>query len=568
VSKQAFAKSARSAASQMLAAAIVKHSPEAIVIINEQGRIELFNPAAERMFGWSAGEALGRNVRMLMPEPWRSAHDGYLRRYLETGAPHIICRPGRELEAVRKDGEVFPIELMVAEMREGAQRRFLGFIRDITVRKQQESELMHQATHDAVTGLPNLARMSERIRQGVMDGAARMFLFFISIDRFQTMNEVLGHAAGDRILWQVGQRLLRHVGESDMLAHIGGSGFALLQERPVAHPLATARAIHDEFRTPLRVRAFRVDADVSIGMACAPDHGQDADDLLRRAQIAMQSARDRQTGFAIYDDEMESTMKQQLTLAGELRSAIAEGQLELHYQPKVRIEDGRITGAEGLVRWRHPEKGLIRPDLFIPLAEETDIIHDFTDWLLETATRQIARWQQQGRDWSVAVNLAPRNLLDADLPDRMREFARRAGIETSWLVAEITERGFIADPDAALATLHRLHAEGVPIAIDDFGTGYSSLAYLKDMPLSELKIDGTFVRAMNTDAGALTIVQMVVQMAHFLGFEVTAEGVEEDNELERLRILGCDRAQGYRIGRPMPPEEWNAWLDASPWRPG
>ncbi len=566
MSKQAFAESAREAANQALVGAIVRYSPEAIVTTDDCGRILLFNPAAERMFGWSAGEVLGRNVSMLMPEPWRSEHDGYIKRYLETGDPRIICKPGRELEAVRKNGEVFPIELMVAEMQAGSQRRFLGFIRDITVRKRQESELLRQARHDAVTGLPNLAQMVEAIRQAIMDRRERMFLFYISIDRFQTMNEVLGHMAGDRILWKVGRRLSDVADATDTLAHIGGSGFALLQTEPSGHPLDTARAIQDAFKKPLLVRSFRVDADVSIGMASFPDHGEDADDLLRRAQIAMQAARECQTGFAIYDDEMEARKAQQLDLAGELRTAIAEGHLELHYQPKVHLDEARVVGAEALVRWRHPERGMIRPDLFIPLAEETDIIHDFTSWLLEAATQQLARWQAQGKDWSVAVNLAPRNLLDADLPARAHEAIQKAGVQPSRLVAEITERGFIADPDAALTTLHRLHERGIPISIDDFGTGYSSLAYLKDMPLSELKIDRSFVQAMSRDAGALTIVQTVVQMAHFLGFEVTAEGVETENEIERLRMLGCDRVQGYWVARPMAPDEMMAWVEQSAWR--
>ena len=402
-----------------------------------------------------------------------------------------------------------------------------------------------------------------------MDGGGRLFLFYISIDRFQTMNEVLGHAAGDRILWKVARRLSENVcTPSDMLGHIGGSGFALLQINPAQHPLKTAKIIQRSLKEPLRVRSFRVDADVSIGMVSSPEHGEDADDLLRRAQIAMQAARARQTGFAIYDDEMETTQRQQLELAGELRTAIAEGQLELHYQPKLRLDEGRIVGTEALVRWHHPERGMIRPDLFIPLAEETDIIHDYTAWLLDAATEQLAKWRAEGREWSVAVNLAPRNLLDADLPARMHEAIQKAGVRPSRLVAEITERGFIADPDAALTTLQRLHERGVPISIDDFGTGYSSLAYLKDMPLSELKIDRTFVQAMNRDAGALTIVQTVVQMAHFLGFEVTAEGVETEDEVERLLMLGCDRVQGYLIARPMPATELATWAERFAWRKG
>lgn len=549
---------------QALVEAIVEHSPQAIVAIDQTGSICLFNAAAERMFGWKAGEVLGRNVRMLMPEPWRSEHDGYLRK-AGHHARHLKNELGRNLEAVRRDGQIFPIELVISRAGREDSPWFLAYIRERSIQQKLQHPLPHPH-YDAVTGLATMARLTERL-QSAMQSGRRLFLFFIGLDRFQTLNEALGHATVDRILWKVGRRLSRRFPlAEDELAHIGGSTFALMHADPAEHPLELAKAVQDCLKEPLRIHAFRVAAEVSIGMACHPDHAEKADELLRRAQIAMQAARARQVGFAIFDEEMETSQREQLELAGELREGLANDQLELHYQPKICLESRAFTGVEALVRWRHPERGMIRPDLFIPLVEETDMIHEFTAWLLRTAARQARAWRERGLDWNIAINLAPRNLLDADLPLRVQEAADAFGIGPEMLTAEITERGFIADPATALDTLHRLKELGMAISIDDFGTGYSSLAYLKDMPLQELKIDGSFIQAMEQDPGALTIVHSVIQMAHYLGFEVTAEGVETSHELERLGYLGCDRIQGYLIARPMPPDEITAWASTSNWQ--
>ena len=545
----------------------MENSPNGIVTVDDKGIIRLFNPMAERLFGYTAKEVTGKNVSMLMPEPYRSEHDGYIRHYLETGQPRVIRGSGRELTGLGKANEPVPIELMVAEMRVGDQRYFLGFIHDITERRQRDAQLEYMVTHDSVTGLVNWDKLASRINAAIAVSEP-FLLFYLSLDRFQAINEVLGRSAGDQVLLKVGERLVSKSRRGEEIAHIGGSVFALLYPNPegVLKALDMARSIHACLEMPLQLEQFSVDTEASIGIVSYPDHGCDAEDLLRHGQIAMQAARDRQIMLAVYDNEMEFYQLRHLTLAGELRHAIEAGELVVYYQPKVDMSSEHITGVEALVRWQHPEKGMIRPDLFIPMAEETGIIHPFTAWLIEEVSQQIRQWQNRGIDLVVAINLAPRNLLEADLPGRLERAIMSQGIHPEHFMMEITERGFIADPQRAMATLNRIHEIGMPISIDDFGTGYSSLAYLKDMPIDELKIDQSFISTMNEDAGTLTIVQTIIQMAHFLGLEVTAEGVESAEEWRRLELMGCDRAQGYYMGKPMPVEELERWLLDSPWR--
>jgi len=326
-----------------------------------------------------------------------------------------------------------------------------------------------------------------------------------------------------------------------------------------------ARLLRASLATPLKLEQFSLDTEASIGIVCYPGHGQHAEDLLRYAQVAMHAARHRQVMVAIYDHDMEQYQIEYLTLASELRHAIEANDLIIYYQPKVDISSRKIVATEALIRWQHPEKGLIQPDLFIPMAEQTDIIHPFTAWLIDAVADQISQWQDKGIHMMVAINLAPRNLLEADLPQRLQHALNRWHIDPSSLMLEITERGIIAEPQRALAILDRIHDLGISISIDDFGTGYSSLKYLKDLPIDELKIDQSFISAMYRDKTSLTIVKMVTQMAHSLGLEVTAEGVETEQDWQELESMGCDRIQGYYTGKPMPPDVFEQWMLESPW---
>jgi len=553
-------------ASHELVHAIVENSPNGIITIDEQGIIESFNPTAERLFGYTPNEVIGKNINMLMPEPWRSAHDGYIHRYQTSGKPRIICKPGRELIGLAKGGRPFPIELMVAEMRIGGTRHYLGFIHDISARKQLDAQLQHMLSHNQVTGLINRAKLISLTDSAIVDNRS-FLLFYLGLDRFQVINEVLGHSTGDQVLAKVGKRLTALCLHGETIAHIGGSAFAMMCPNPVGeiNALRLGKSIHTCLEQPLQLQQFAVDAEASIGIVCYPVHGQNAEDLLRCAQIAMQAARQRQIMFAVYDDDMAYFQMEHLTLASELRHAIEVDELIVYYQPKIDIAGEHIVGVEALIRWQHPERGMIQPDSFIPMAEETGIIHAFTAWLIHEVCRQIRAWLDMDIDLIVAINLAPRNLLEADLPEQLHQAILSWNISPANLMMEITERGLIAEPKRAMNTLDRIHHLGIPISIDDFGTGYSSLAYLKDLPVDESKIDKSFIECIHEDASSLTIVQMVIQMAHHLGFEVIAEGVESASDWKRLELLTCDRAQGYYMSEPMPADQLVRWMSESPW---
>ncbi len=546
--------------------AIVQHAPNAMIVADDKGRIRSFNPAAERLFGYSEKEVIGRNVRILMPEPYRSAHDSYIRRYLETGIPHIIGTSGRELTAVRKDGNSFPIELLVAEIPFEDRRHFLGIVQDISERKRHEAELVHMTLHDPLTGLPNRRALAERMDEAVTMQKA-FALFYLGLNRFRAVNEVLGHATGDQALVKTGKRIKAACGRTAVMARIGGDIFAVYW--PGLHDpdkvTETAHKLLDCMRQPMQLQRYSIDVDARIGIALFPDHGQSAEEILRRAEIAMDAAKRQQVSCAFYDKAMERYQAEHLALVGELRQAIVGGELQLHYQPKIDMRSRRIAGVEALVRWHHAKKGFIPPDMFIPLAEESGLIHDFTSWLLDAAAKQAAAWRRQGLPLTIAVNLAARNLTEADLPDRIHALLRRRRLKPEALMLEITETGMMADPKRARAMLCRIHEMGIALSIDDFGTGYSSLAYLKDLPLDELKVDQSFVGVMAHDESSKKIVTATIQLAHNLGLTVTAEGVESEEAWRLLAAMGCDRAQGYYMGRPMAAKEFEQWLRKSPW---
>jgi len=554
--------------SDALAHAIVENSPNGIVTIDSTGIIQSFSPKAEEISGYSAKEIIGKNINMLMPEPYRSEHDAYIQHYQRTGLPHIICQPGRELPLLTKQGLSTPIELMVAEMQVNGEKHFLGFIHDISQRKKLEAELSFAATHDQ-TGLINHNQLVLHLNDAIARDEP-FLLFYLGLEHLESINEVLGHGTGDQVLAKVGKRLVSVSPPDAFIAHIGGSIFTVLW--PIrtnsVNTLDRAQAIHDCLSLPLKLNDLSVDAEATIGVVSCPKQSVCAVDLLRYGQVAMQAARKRQVPSTEYDSEMEILQVEHLTLACELKHAIDAGELVVYYQPKIDIPQAKIVGMEALVRWIHPEKGMIPPDLFIPMAEETGIIHPFTDWLLNEVSKQMGKWQDKGIELIVAINLAPRNLLEADLPERLQHAITRWNIKPSNFMMEITERGLVTDPQRTRETLERIHALGMPVSIDDFGTGYSSLTYLKDFPISELKIDKSFITAMGENANSLTIVQTVVQMSHFLGIEVIAEGVEFAQEWKRLEFMGCDKAQGYFMAKPMPADALEHWMLESPWARG
>ncbi len=436
-----------------------------------------------------------------------------------------------------------------------------------------EALLGHQALHDVLTGLPNRScfydRTEQAMRQGGRDGCSSAVMLF-DLDRFKEINDTLGHKYGDRILCEVGPRINRVLRDADTVARLGGDEFCVLLPRVegLADALEVAERIIAVLEVPLEVDGMVLGIEASCGIALAPDDGDNADLLLQRADVAMYVAKGSNVSVVAYTDELNVNTPARLTLLGDLRSAIAEDQLVLHYQPKAKLADGQVTGVEALVRWQHPTLGLLPPDQFIPVSEHTGLIKPLTGWVLTHALAQCRQWLDQSHvggfaELSMAINLSTRSLLDDDFPAEVTATLDRFGIPPHLLELEITESAIMTDPMRARRLLTELAEIGVRISIDDFGTGYSSLAYLKDLPVSQLKIDQSFVMHMHDDANDAIIVRSVVDLGHNLGLQTVAEGVEDAETWEQLAQLGCDSAQGYFLARPMPPEALPAWLEDS-----
>ena len=547
---------------------VVVHANDAVLIteawpVDLPGpRIVYANQAFTRTTGYSQEEVLGRTPRLLQgPNSDRATLDR-VRAALE-GWQAVVA----EMLNYRKDGSTFWVEFSIVPVADASGRvtHWVSVQRDVTAGRQHEA-LRHQASHDALTELPNRTLLQERLADALRASArddAPLALLLLDLDHFKEVNDALGHHAGDGLLRQVGPRLHSALCASDTVARLGGDEFAvLLPGADAAAAGAVGGAILAALEPPFEVAGRVVEVRASVGAALAPAHGTAAEDLLRRADVAMYMAKRGQRGYALYDPAQDTHTPERFTLIQELRQAIGDGGLILHFQPQVLLGSGRGCGMEALVRWPHPTRGLIPPDEFVPLAEQTGLIVPLTRWVLETALHRCAAWQRAGHQFGVAVNLAMSSLHDAQLPNTVAALVERAGIAPGNLTLEITEGGLMADPARAMAVLTRLDSLGVQIAIDDFGTGYSSLSYLKRMPVDELKIDRSFVLGMG--AGQvdkdLAIVRSVIALGRALELRVVAEGVETAEALELVRDAGCDVVQGYHLSRPLPPLQLEHWL--------
>ncbi len=421
-----------------------------------------------------------------------------------------------------------------------------------------------EARTDDLTGLANRRRFSEAVeRRAAQPGTAPWALMLIDLDRFKEVNDSLGHAIGDQLLVLVAERLRSGARGGDVLARLGGDEFAvLLADGDAAAGLACGERIRAALTAPFALDGIAVHVDASIGVAAAPEHGQDGSTLLQRADVAMYAAKSTRGGVRAYEGALDRNTRERLELVTELRTAVTDGQLFLHYQPKVDLTSGRVIGVEALCRWLHPERGLVPPDEFIPLAEDSGLMRELTELVLAQALRQSGEWAGRGLVLPVAVNLSPSNLLDASLPQRVAALLDQHGLAPEALEVEVTETILLLDHARAMQVLLQLRALGVRLAVDDYGTGYSSLAYLKDLPVHDLKLDRSFVLGMDSDPLAAAIVRSTVGLAHTLGLRIIAEGVENEDVLETLRGYGCDQAQGFHISRPMPADALEAWVRA------
>jgi diguanylate cyclase (GGDEF)-like protein len=427
----------------------------------------------------------------------------------------------------------------------------------------------HEALHDPLTGLLNRSAMRERIRKLVpapqtTDGR-RAAMMVLDLDGFKAVNDTLGHPAGDMLLTQVADRLRASIRPIDVVARLGGDEFAVLltQLPDAAKAGEIATQLLDRLRTGFyTVHGIELTVDASLGIALIPEHGDDADLLLQRADVAMYQAKSSRAGIVVYDEATDLHDVAELGLLAELRRAIEADELVLHYQPKARLATGDIVGVEALVRWQHPVRGLLGPDAFIPMAENTGLMAPLTEWVLRRAMEQAARWRDRGLTLPVAVNVSPRSLLEGDLPGTLLRLLANAGLSSDLLEIEITETAIMADPDGAVRALRQLQAMGVRVSIDDFGTGYTSLSYLKALPVHTLKIDKAFVADILENHKDQAIAESIIALGHKLGLSVIAEGIENDDVWQRLISLNCDEGQGYHLARPMPSADLKRWMAA------
>ncbi|MBW1601582.1 bifunctional diguanylate cyclase/phosphodiesterase [Streptomyces sp. JJ66] len=419
---------------------------------------------------------------------------------------------------------------------------------------------------DPLTGLPNRLWLMERTWSALHDAdraGARAALVLIDLDRFRSVNDTLGHLAGDRLLLQVADRLRSALPRGAEVARLGGDEFAVLLPLAVSTTSAqrAARTVVSALSSPLHLDGHSLVLEASAGVAVFPDHAREAEGLLRRADVAMYEAKRDRSGVEVYDVTRDGNTVDRLGLLGDLRRALEVGEVELHYQPKVRF-DGQVTGLEALVRWNHPERGRVAPDTFIAIAESSGLMPRLTEHVLETALGQVARWRAAGLTVPVAVNVSPRDVHTPGFAGAVAARLARHGVPASALQLEITEHVLLEEPRQAADTLAGLAGHGVKMSLDDFGTGYSSLVHLRRLPVSELKIDRSFVARLAVDSQDAEIVRCTVDLAHSLGLLVVAEGVEDDETWERLRDLGCDAVQGWLVAAAMPPAETTAWLRA------
>ena len=539
--------------------AVVQSSPLAIIVIDPTGNVQMWNPAAEQILGWSAREVLGHPIPIRPEETKKETRD--------RGAEREVKRfVNLERRYKRKDGVLIDTSISTSLLcnNNGEISGVMWIIADITDRKRAEATIKQMAYYDTLTALPNRTLLHDRLQQAIpaaADENKSVGLLLLDLDRFREINDTLGHPRGDALLQQIGPRLHAVLQPSDTIARLGGDEFAVMLPRIDSEQAALAAGrLLKALEKPFLIEGIPIVIEASIGMALSPEHGENPDSLIQHADIAMYVAKENKKGVALYSSKVDKHSPRRLALLGELRDAIENNHLFLVYQPKIHLRTRRVIGVEALVRWQHPQYGVIPPDQFITIAEHSGLIQPLTLWVVKTALDQCKIWQREGKAPNVAVNLSARNLEDPELPDQIARLLEASGVGSASLNLEITESALMVNPAQAMETLTRLNNMEIQLSIDDFGTGYSSLGYLKKLPVHQIKIDKSFVKEMATDEEDAIIVRSTIELTHNLGLKVVAEGVESEEVLEKLAALDCDAAQGYHISRPLPPSELNAWF--------
>jgi diguanylate cyclase (GGDEF)-like protein/PAS domain S-box-containing protein len=552
-----------------LAAHVFQYSGEAIMITDRDNRIVEINPAFTRLTGYALDEVRGENPRML--SSGRCTPEQYQEMW------RILTEKGLwqgEMWDRHKDGGIYPKLITISTVKNprGEIDYHIASFSDISDQKAAEERIRHVAYHDALTGLPNRMHLSIALEQALAEAhrkGTELAVMFIDMDRFKLINDTLGHHVGDQLLVEVAQRLKTCVRDSDIVARLGGDEFVVVLTGMAEDMAATSVAgkLLHSLALPYAIEGHVLHSSPSIGISVYPIDGRDAGTLMKNADTAMYHAKEEGRNNAQYfTAAMNAAAGERLELEHALRGALDAHQFELHYQPQVRAASGRICGVEALVRWRHPARGLVSPLDFIPIAEETGLIEPIGAWVLDEACRQLAAWRAAGiGDVTMAVNLSAHQLRSPQLVEMVRAALARHALKENDIELEITESAAMTNPERAIGQLRALRALGVRLAIDDFGTGYSSLAYLKNLPIQTLKLDRSFVHDIETDSNDAAICAATVALAHTLGLEVVAEGVETETQRHFLsNVHRCDYLQGYLFGKPLPAEQLVTLLRAVP----
>ncbi len=551
----------------------VQYAPEGIVVMTPRDdgspSVSFVNEGYCRMTGRSREDVIGESPMLFGSSDSDKA--------MVDALVHPLCqRRGFEGEALatRANGARFILDLTVVPAHDanGSLIYWIAYLRDVSEKKAQVAALEHQILHDVLTDLPNRALLEDRLQQALLGAADRMSvgLLVFDLDDFREVNDTLGHHFGDAVLRQVASRVAPVLRPIDTVSRLGGDEFAILLPNlvDVRDAMKVALAVYNAFLEPFDIEGQTFEVSASVGVAVSPLHSSDAAGVMRCAEVAMYAAKESHNGYLPYASDQETTSITSLELRVDLREAIEHNQLVLHYQPKIHLRSGLVTRVEALVRWLHPERGLMQPDQFIPLAERSALIKQLTDWVLDGALAQCRAWQEAGFPLHVAVNLPTQSLLEPFLPQRVSRLLDKWGLDPRVLKLEITESGIMADPPHVLAILHLLRTLGVRLSLDDFGTGYSSLIHMRNLPVDEIKIDKSFIMGMRHNESDAAIVRAIISLAHSLGHEVVAEGVDDEETFKVLSELGCDLAQGYYLTPPLPADQLMLWLESSRWGAG
>ena len=549
---------------------ILDNMVDGVVTISAQGLVQSFNKAASSMFGFAPDEVVGRNVSMLMPQPHKGQHDGYLGNYHSTGVARVMGRTN-EVEGQRRDGTLFPMSLSVSKIARAGEPIFIGLVRDVTERREYEDEIRRLAFYDPLTHLPNRRLLMDRLKHAITASdrtGQHGALMFLDLDHFKQLNDSLGHDVGDLLLQQVAKRLQACVREIDSVARLGGDEFVVLLETLSIHPQeaaaqteAIASKILHALAQPYTLREHSHNSTPSIGIVVFMESNETMDDVLKKADVAMYQAKaaGRNT-FRFFDPAMQATASAHAALEQDMRLGLVRDEFVLYYQIQVQVDaqgHTATTGAEALVRWMHPVRGMVPPAEFIGLAEDTGMILPLGQWVLETACTQLVAWalQPDTAHWSLAVNVSAAQFAQADFVERVSTALRKTGANPTLLKLELTESMLMDNVEDIIIKMNAIKTHGVRLSLDDFGTGYSSLSCLKRLPLDQLKIDQSFVRDLLTDANDAVIARTVVALGHSVGLKVIAEGVETLEQRNILASIGCDAFQGYYFGRPAPAQK-------------